>query len=164
MAGWMCHSLSSTASLQLRFNCWPNTRFLLFLHDLYTASPSPPMHYKQGVHSTYIRPIRWEFPLPAKLVGALRRSIGIKRGIYSVSFWSFWCKKSRARENSWDVFLLTSCWLAFSESNDVWQPGMTAHTWLIKVMRGLATLFINQLTNTLEDWTLLLASLYLTWT
>lgn len=31
-------SLSSTTSLRLRFNCWPNTRFLLFLHDLYTAS------------------------------------------------------------------------------------------------------------------------------
>lgn len=65
-------SLSSTTSLQLRFNCWPNTRFLLFLHDLYTGSPSPPMHYKQEAHSTYIKPARWEFPLPAKLVGVLR--------------------------------------------------------------------------------------------
>lgn len=34
-------SISSTTSLQLRFNCWPNTHFLLFGHDLYTASWVP---------------------------------------------------------------------------------------------------------------------------
>lgn len=101
-------SLSSTTSLQLRFNCWPNTRFLLFLHDLYTGSPSPPMHYKQEAHSTYIKPARWEFPLPAKLVGVLRESIGIIREIYLVSSWSFWCKKQSKRRRL-RPFLLTSC-------------------------------------------------------
>ncbi len=161
MAGWMCHSLSSTTSFHLRFNCWPNTRFLLCLHDLYTLSPSPPMHYRRGAHSTYIKPIRREFPLPAKLEGALKQSISTK--IYFVSFRSFWCETQSKRQQP-RPFLLTSCslGLASSRSNDVWQRGMTAHTQLIKVMSGLAALLVKQLTNNLEDWTLLLPSLWKT--
>lgn len=38
---------------------------------------------------------------------------------------------------------------------------MTTHTQLIKVMSGLAALLQNQLTNSLEDLTLLLASFFL---
>lgn len=137
-SGWLdvSDNLSSTACLQLSFNCFPNTHFLLFLHDLCTVSTNPPIYYKQESCPTHCT-VRWALLLRAS--GAHRENIRIIGGIHFVSSWLFWGKRHSKRQRR-RPFLLTSCWpgLAYTESNDVWQPGKTTHTKLIKVMSGLA--------------------------
>lgn len=109
-------SISSTTSLQLMFNCWPNTGFLLFLHDLYTARwvPLYITNKKHIPHSSG----QYDGDFYVQL-----------REIYFVTFWWFWRIKQRERQQL-RPFLMTSCLLgfAFTESNYVWQPFMATNT------------------------------------
>lgn len=109
-------SISSTTSLQLRFNCWPNTHFLLFGHDLYTASWVP-LYITNKNHILYTSgQYGGDFYAPL-------------REICLVNFWWFWCKNRNERQQL-RPFLMTCCSLgfAFTESNDVWQPFTVAST------------------------------------